>query len=236
MKEEEEKDYLRFLQQRDNAMLCSSRVTLMAYISSNGSYFYSNYPINILRNVGIRHTRTSHFIVLDTDMWISEGSYDTLLQLPSHLMTADVGIVIPAFFSIDWKLPNLPIEQQILSYVWREGSTVGSETGFLNLSRISGSVWSREPAWNARTSCLHMFHCWLSDDASIIRRVNGWSTWRKIRWDPITHIPVGRIDIKNRICYFVGMILLLSSMKFWWIMDTTRSLLLKISDFTVCFV
>lgn len=140
MKEEEEKDYLRFLQQRDNAMLCSSRVTLMAYISSNGSYFYSNYPINILRNVGIRHTRTSHFIVLDTDMWISEGSYDTLLQLPSHLMTADVGIVIPAFFSIDWKLPNLPIEQQILSYVWREGSTVGSETGFLDLSRISGSV------------------------------------------------------------------------------------------------
>ena len=51
--------------------LCSSRIRFVTYVASKGSFFYSNYPINILRNLGIAHVRTSHFICLDMDMWMS---------------------------------------------------------------------------------------------------------------------------------------------------------------------
>ena len=117
MKEEEESTFVEFLHRPQNAILCSPRVTLLAYISRNNSFFHSNYPINILRNIGIRHTRTSHFLVLDTDMWVSQTSYEMLMKIPDSIWESpQIAVVIPAFFSLQWNLPQLPLEQQILSY------------------------------------------------------------------------------------------------------------------------
>ena len=116
MKEEEESTFVEFLHRPQNAILCSPRVTLLAYISRNNSFFHSNYPINILRNIGIRHTRTSHFLVLDTDMWVSQTSYEMLMKIPDSIWESpQIAVVIPAFFSLQWNLPQLPLEQQILS-------------------------------------------------------------------------------------------------------------------------
>lgn len=117
MKEEEEGKFAEFLHRPENAILCSSaRITLLAYISRNNSFFHSNYPINILRNIGIRHTRTSHFLVLDTDMWVSQTSYEMLMKIPDTIWASPrIAVVIPAFFSLGWSLPQLPLEQQILS-------------------------------------------------------------------------------------------------------------------------
>ena len=113
MKEEEESTFVEFLHRPQNAILCSPRITLLAYISQNNSFFHSNYPINILRNIGIRHTRTSHFLILDTDMWVSQTS---LMKIPDSIWASPrIAVVIPAFFSIQWSLPQLPLEQQILS-------------------------------------------------------------------------------------------------------------------------
>ena len=50
---------------------CQSRITLLVYLSSVNSFYHSNYPINSLRNMGIHHTRTSHYLYLDVDMWPS---------------------------------------------------------------------------------------------------------------------------------------------------------------------
>ena len=50
---------------------CQSRITLLVYLSPVGSFYHDNYPINTLRNFGIHHTRTSHYVYLDVDMWPS---------------------------------------------------------------------------------------------------------------------------------------------------------------------
>lgn len=117
LKEEEEKEYLELLHKEENQILCSSRITLLAYVSKQDSFFHSNYPINILRNVAIRHTTTSHYLLLDMDMMISKDSYETILQLPSDAVSnGKNAFVLPAFFSHNWELPDLPLEEQMKTY------------------------------------------------------------------------------------------------------------------------
>lgn len=89
------------------------------YISQPNCFFYSNYPINILRNISIRHCRTSHYLLLDMDMLISEKAYETLIKLPASITTPyKNAFVLPAFFSSNWFLPNLPLQQQMESFVF----------------------------------------------------------------------------------------------------------------------
>ena len=69
LKEEEVPLFSSYLQTHPE--LCSKRVTLIVYTSSIGSFYHENYPINTLRNLGIHHTRTTHYVYLDIDMWPS---------------------------------------------------------------------------------------------------------------------------------------------------------------------
>ena len=41
----------------------------------------SENPFNRLRNIAIRHTTTSHYWVMDMDMWPSQDAYKTLMSL-----------------------------------------------------------------------------------------------------------------------------------------------------------
>ncbi|OAO13755.1 glycosyltransferase-like protein LARGE2-like protein [Blastocystis sp. ATCC 50177/Nand II] len=114
VKEEEEATLQSTLRSPDYTTLCQPRITLLVYLSSATAFFHSNYPINILRNLGIRHCRTTHFLLLDTDMLVSKDAYPTLMKLrDSLLLDAKVALVMPAFFSLNWKLPDLPLEQQL---------------------------------------------------------------------------------------------------------------------------
>ena len=71
LKEEEVASFESFLIQKNASVLCSNRIQIITYVVQKGAFFYNNYPINILRNLGIRHVRTNHFAVLDIDMWMS---------------------------------------------------------------------------------------------------------------------------------------------------------------------
>ena len=62
-----------FLQKPENAVLRRERIRFVAYICKEDAFFATNYPINILRNLGILNTATSHYVVLDMDMWMSGG-------------------------------------------------------------------------------------------------------------------------------------------------------------------
>ena len=61
----------RFLLQPNSSVLCYPRIQIFTYVASEGSFFHENYPINILRNIGIHHVSTSHFVLVDIDMWFS---------------------------------------------------------------------------------------------------------------------------------------------------------------------
>lgn len=68
-----------FLQKAENAILREPRIRFVTYICKEGSFFSTNYPINILRNLGIFNVKTSHFIVLDMDMWMSSMKHVEIL-------------------------------------------------------------------------------------------------------------------------------------------------------------
>lgn len=86
VKEEEEATLQSTLRSPDYTTLCQPRITLLVYLSSATAFFHSNYPINILRNLGIRHCRTTHFLLLDTDMLVSKDAYPTLMKLRDSLL------------------------------------------------------------------------------------------------------------------------------------------------------
>lgn len=69
-----------FIRKEENSILRESRIRFVTYICKNGSFFSKNYPINILRNLGIYNVKTSHFMVLDMDMWLS-GTFLVLLMM-----------------------------------------------------------------------------------------------------------------------------------------------------------
>ena len=56
------------------------------------------YPYNRLRNIALRSVTTSHFWVMDMDMWPSDNLYSTLLHLESRFLEDDyLAIIVPSF-------------------------------------------------------------------------------------------------------------------------------------------
>ncbi|KAK8800060.1 hypothetical protein WA588_002878, partial [Blastocystis sp. NMH] len=76
----------------------STEVILM--VASPKSPHFSHFPINRLRNIAIRHVTTSHFLVLDMDLWPSPNTYDTLMHLPRFIRKSkQAAVILPAFFA-----------------------------------------------------------------------------------------------------------------------------------------
>ena len=124
LKEEELSTFRQFISQTRE--LCSSRVTLLGYISKAGSFFYNNYPINILRNIGIHHTHTTHYALLDIDMIPSDTSYQELKFLASLVANDTTAVIIPAFFNANWSLPNGTFEDQVKKVIGRVPLNISS--------------------------------------------------------------------------------------------------------------
>ena len=61
----EESRILDYLSQRNY----ERRVSIVLYLVRNGTAEASVFPINTLRNIGIRATRTTHYAVVDFDIW-----------------------------------------------------------------------------------------------------------------------------------------------------------------------
>ena len=112
--EEELPAFEAFLYSSENSVLCSDRVFVAAYVSENNSFFHSNYPINILRNIGVRNVETSHFLLLDADMMLSENAYSELMALPESIYRANrTAIVIPSIFSRTYNTTGSTLESQL---------------------------------------------------------------------------------------------------------------------------
>ena len=122
IKEEELSSFESFIAKE--SMLCENRITLLAYISAIDSFYNENYPINTLRNFGIHHTRSTHYVYLDIDMWPSrspiisslpvEYSYEKLKELVD-VCDDTTAVIIPAFFHTGWTIANGTFEEQVQS-------------------------------------------------------------------------------------------------------------------------
>lgn len=51
-----------------NSHLLPPRLSLLLYLVLPGHPFFSEFPVNYLRNLAIRNIRTTHFLVLDVDL------------------------------------------------------------------------------------------------------------------------------------------------------------------------
>ena len=71
-----------------------SRLTVCHFITSKPS----EYPFNRLRNIALKHVTTSHFWVMDMDMWPSDNAYKTLLSLDYRYLNDDyLAVIVPSF-------------------------------------------------------------------------------------------------------------------------------------------
>lgn len=77
--------------------------------------YAKDFPVNLLRNVGIRMIQTSHFLVLDMDMWVNsdeqEGRsavgdmYSEVHRIPRELMDDERNLfIIPTIFLNKYKI------------------------------------------------------------------------------------------------------------------------------------
>lgn len=74
------------------------------------------YPLNRLRNIAIRNTLTSHFVVFDMDMWpasgadslvsLLENAYATLTHLPPSFLANPYNVMIVPAFSLPASVLN----------------------------------------------------------------------------------------------------------------------------------
>lgn len=56
------------------------------------------YPINRLRNIAINSIETTHFLVVDMDMWPVETTYRDLINLPAPILRNEhLALILPAF-------------------------------------------------------------------------------------------------------------------------------------------
>ena len=90
----------------------STNLVVSRFVSDKG------YPYNALRNIAIQRVATSHFWVMDMDMWPSSNLYRTLLSLDvRHLKDDYLAVIVPAFeYKRTWKGGSF--EQCVKSYSW----------------------------------------------------------------------------------------------------------------------
>lgn len=86
----EEKAFIDYL----NTHFLPARLTTLLYLMPQRGFF----PVNLLRNLAIRNIRTTHFQVLDMDLWPSPNTYRELLRLPPSLRDGRVAAILPVFF------------------------------------------------------------------------------------------------------------------------------------------
>lgn len=73
------------------------RLLLIEYIPLEARN--TRFPINKLRNIGISCCTTSHYIVLDMDVWLSTSSTDLIASIPPSLLRQpSTAILLPLFF------------------------------------------------------------------------------------------------------------------------------------------
>ena len=71
-KVEEEKAIIDYLREH----YIPKRLTLLIYLVSPRNPQYRTFPVNMLRSLAIRNVRTSHYMIMDMDMWPTRSDVD----------------------------------------------------------------------------------------------------------------------------------------------------------------
>ena len=74
------------------------RLTLLLYLIGPNSSEKGQFPVNKLRNLGIRNIATTHFQILDMDLWPTANTYQTMMKLPEPLRSGRHAVIFPVFF------------------------------------------------------------------------------------------------------------------------------------------
>ena len=91
----EESQFISYFKQRDYP----TRLSVVLYLVRNGTEASRVFPINQLRNTGIRNSRSTHYIVFDMDAWPNREVYSSLVSLPTSILNNDQSlVVVPIFF------------------------------------------------------------------------------------------------------------------------------------------
>ena len=75
------------------------RLITILYLIPSSSPESGQFPVNKLRNIGIRIIVGTHFQILDMDLWPTVNLYDTLMSLPKSITdNPHAAVILPVFF------------------------------------------------------------------------------------------------------------------------------------------
>lgn len=76
-----------------------SRLTVIMYLMGYKNPMAKQFPVNLLRNLAIRNVETTHYLIMDMDLWPTRNAYYELTHLPNTILKAtQVAVILPAFF------------------------------------------------------------------------------------------------------------------------------------------
>ena len=114
------KSKLRETLKRLGSIHLPERVTTLVYTVQS-----SVFPINLLRNLGIRNIQTSHFMVLDMDLMLSRNMYAELKRLPDWLKASEKSaILVPLFFLNRTRILPYCVELEDCLPMWKRHGVV----------------------------------------------------------------------------------------------------------------
>ena len=74
------------------------RIRIVFYVPLASRDIPGVYPVNKLRNIAIVNVVTTHFLVLDMDMWPVSTTYTDLITLPRNILQNEhLALILPAF-------------------------------------------------------------------------------------------------------------------------------------------
>lgn len=81
-----------------------SRFSVIFYSYSKSNPLAKDFPMNLLRNIGIYAVQTSHFLMLDMDIWVNHDFYQELHRVPPSLLFDPMNLFIVPIIFINKKL------------------------------------------------------------------------------------------------------------------------------------
>lgn len=97
-------------------MRLPARFTVIFYSYSPTNLLAKDFPMNLLRNIGIYAVRTSHFLMLDMDIWVSRDFHQEIQRIPPALLHDPMNLFILPIIFLD-KKTVLPQCQSLASCV-----------------------------------------------------------------------------------------------------------------------
>lgn len=128
-------------------------ITLSFYITKDPT----EYPYNKLRNIALSKITTSHFWVMDMDMWPCDGLYESLHQLDSRFLNDDrLAVIVPSFEYVEDLKSCDDFEGCVQSLIFVSLFSAESFLLFPARSPISATAWLSKNATSFERSTSFM--------------------------------------------------------------------------------